>query len=114
MGAHRHNYERSTPVYKGTVMAPGTAPVYVVNGIGGSREGNTGGLDGSGPSWRVVGYDRKPNATVGNDGLFGYAIVTVTEDVLSYQQYIDDSSHPLDQFTISPRPASGVGNIHVQ
>lgn len=70
--AHAHNYERTTPVFNNIVMKPGTAPVYIVNGIGGSREGffllmpfflrlnlkqgNSGGFGGKGPSWRVKGW----------------------------------------------------------
>ena len=101
--AHRHNYERTTPVYNSTVMDEGTAPTYVLNGIGGSREGNSHGLDGPGPPWRAVAYDKAPNSTSSEETLFGYGLLTVTPKVLSYEEYLDDDSHPLDQFTLKPR-----------
>ena len=100
--AHRHNYERTTPVFNEVVMPPSEAPVYILNGIGGCREGNNGGLDSAGPAWRVIGYDRAPNST-GTENLFGYGILTVTNTTLSYQQYLDENSHPIDQFVIKPR-----------
>jgi len=40
--AHKHDYERTSPVYKGVVRPNGTAPIYIVNGVGGNREGTVG------------------------------------------------------------------------
>ena len=45
VSAHRHNYERSTPVFLNKVMPNSSAPVYIVNGIGGCREGNSPGME---------------------------------------------------------------------
>lgn len=44
INAHMHSYERTWPVYAGTPLARDysspAAPVYIVNGAGGNREGN--------------------------------------------------------------------------
>ncbi len=100
--AHAHNYERSTPVFNNVVMKPMTAPVYIVNGIGGSREGNSGGFGGKGPAWRVKGWAREPNHS--SEHLFGYGLLTISSPTtLRFQIYSDADSLPIDDFEISPR-----------
>ena len=55
MTAHEHNYQRTWPVYKGTVTNTSydnpSAPTYVVNGAGGNREGETMGFHSPLPPW---------------------------------------------------------------
>ncbi len=99
--AHAHNYERSTPVFNNQVMPASTAPVYVVNGIGGCREGNTGHFGSPAPAWRAVGFARQPSAP--SDALFGYGILSVTASRLRFQMYSDNEAQPIDDFSISPR-----------
>ncbi len=94
--------ERSTPVYNGTVEAAGAAPVYIVNGIGGCREGDSQGMDREHPAWRVVGYDRKPD-TAQDNNLFGFGVLTINATALSWTMYADDIDTPIDVFTMAPR-----------
>jgi hypothetical protein len=99
--AHRHNYERTTPVYQEQVMAASTAPVYVVNGIGGSRELDNGRFDPSKrPAWRVIGLTR--NGTNAAE-LFGYGVLSISQTELNWEMYSDNSTVAIDQFTIKPR-----------
>lgn len=92
--------ERSTPVYNQTVMPAGAAPVYVVNGIGGCREGNVGGFHTPGPAWRVVGINGLPGNPAHN--MFGFGILSVNATSLHYQIFSDDTGI-FDEFTLSPR-----------
>lgn len=53
LAGHCHNYERTYPVYNGqfsTSYASPNAPVYIVNGAGGNREGISGFADPQ-PAW---------------------------------------------------------------
>jgi len=54
INAHVHDYERTAPVWRGTVFPAGKAPVYIVNGIAGNREGLQGWGKGPFPSWSLV------------------------------------------------------------
>jgi len=51
--AHKHGYERTTPLYNDTVKPEGKAPVYIVNGAGGNREG-TAAFPAIVPAWAVI------------------------------------------------------------
>ena len=48
---HRHSYSRTTSIYQSKVMPPGSAPVYVVCGVGGSKEGPSGGFPPTPQPW---------------------------------------------------------------
>jgi len=93
LGAHKHNYERFYPMYKGvpvkTYNNPNT-PVYVINGAGGNREGfahvSPPFLDGS-----VSFYTE-----------WGYAIMTFYNDtVMDYSFYNATSNTLLDNFVLT-------------
>lgn len=98
--AHVHAYERSTPVFQAQVMPPGAAPVYIVNGIAGCKEGNSGDYKTPGPAWRVKGYSRQPGTS---QGLFGFGILSLLNSTQMRFQLFTDESTILDDFTISPR-----------
>jgi len=76
--AHMHNYERTIPLYQG-VGHPGyknaLAPVYVVNGAAGCREGLSG-FDQNVPSWSAVRVHDN-----------GYALMDVTMNTLTWKFY---------------------------
>lgn len=72
LASHMHGYERSQPVAKGRVT-PG-APVHIVNGAGGNREGNDN-PKGDAP-WSAPGA---------HTGAFGYGLMTITPASLQYQ-----------------------------
>ncbi len=89
--AHMHGYERSWPLKDGVVVAQNytnpTAPVYVVNGAGGNREGNT--LP-RGEAWTAF---RTQDV--------GYARLTVTSASLEYEFVDAANGTTLDAFTIT-------------
>lgn len=113
---HAHNYEvvcvdragwfadarvqRTTPVYKGAVMAPRTAPTYIVNGISGCREGTMDNFPQPGPPWRAKGVASLP----GNPAheMFGYGLLSANATSLSFRIFSDDTGI-FDQITIEPR-----------
>ena len=71
LGSHMHGYERTRPIKAGAPL-PGNgtnavgAPVYIVNGAGGNREGNE---DPKGDApWSVPGA---------HSGAFGYGLITL-------------------------------------
>jgi hypothetical protein len=95
--------ERSTPVFNSTVQPAGSAPVYIVNGIGGCREGNSGGIEPqNAPAWRVVGYERDPGTTQDNN-LFGFGVLSINATALTWTMFADDIVAPIDVFTMAPR-----------
>ena len=58
ISGHVHAYQRSHPVYKGEVAADGSkAPVYVVLGDGGNREGHALGYATPQPAWSAYKND---------------------------------------------------------
>ncbi len=93
---HAHNYERSTPVYRNTVYGPGEAPVYVVNGFAGSREGDL--LGGFSPvPWRVVGVTGTNTTPI-----YGYAVLSATADMLQFEVFSDHvASGLVDSFVMA-------------
>ena len=90
-------------MYNGTVQKPGAAPVYIVNGIGGCREGNSLGIDpNTAPPWRVVGYERLPGSSE-NNNLFGFGLFHIEATALTWTMYSDNMTTPIDSFTMTPR-----------
>eukprot|EP01139_Manchomonas_bermudensis_P005261 Amastigsp_a174867_84.p1 type:complete len:515 gc:universal Amastigsp_a174867_84:1679-135(-) len=91
--AHRHNYERMYQIWNNTLVSSSyanpTAPVYVVNGVGGSKEG----LDGFStptPDWSAVRLSE-----------YGYALMTFNASALEWAYYSAASNELLDSFTIT-------------
>lgn len=90
---HVHNYERSLPQYRGKFNSSYTnpnAPVYVVNGAGGNREG-TNGFSGPNPAgWPFRLAD------------WGYGIITISNSSSLQWQFFTSSDMQLkDSFTLS-------------
>jgi len=97
--AHEHDYERSWPTAKGMptqhhYQSP-TAPVYVVNGAGGNREGNE--LPPGDQPWSA-------NATSGlsaQTANISYGILIIQAGELQYTQIDSASNGVLDTFTVT-------------
>jgi hypothetical protein len=92
LSAHRHNYERLYPVYQGvpekTYDKP-RAPVHIINGCGGNREG-----------FAHVSPPFLP-ATVTYHENWGYGMITVYNDtVLEYEFHDAASGSLLDSFVL--------------
>lgn len=90
--AHEHSYERTWPTYNATVTATDysspTAPVYVVQGAGGNREGND--LPAGGTPWSAF-----------RSSSVGYAVVEVPgPESLTYTFFLANGT-ALDTFTIT-------------
>lgn len=95
LGAHMHGYERTLPVKDGIVVANGTAPVYIVNGAGGNREGND---DPKGDApWSAPGA---------HSGVFGYGLMTFVSgppgaSTMEYQFIESATGNTLDSVTLT-------------
>lgn len=93
--AHVHDYERSYPVINSTKMQSDftspSAPVYIVQGASGNREGNTG-FPADMPEW---------NANSCAD--IGYGLMTVDKSEISWSFYTVNStgSYFHDSFTMT-------------
>lgn len=90
--AHEHSYERSWPTFNGTVTATDyvspAAPVYVVQGAGGNREGND--MPAGGTPWSAF-----------QSSSVGYAVIEVPgPETLTYTFFLANAT-ALDTFTIS-------------
>jgi 3',5'-cyclic AMP phosphodiesterase CpdA len=78
LGGHVHCYERTTPMYKAKkVDSIMDAPVYIVQGASGNREGNKGGF--SPP-------DQLPDWSAGRSTDVGYGMLTVDNKVAEGQK----------------------------
>eukprot|EP00180_Rhodochaete_pulchella_P002649 Plantae.Rhodophyta-Rhodochaete_pulchella.ctg40993.p1 GENE.Plantae.Rhodophyta-Rhodochaete_pulchella.ctg40993~~Plantae.Rhodophyta-Rhodochaete_pulchella.ctg40993.p1 ORF type:complete len:174 (+),score=13.66 Plantae.Rhodophyta-Rhodochaete_pulchella.ctg40993:44-523(+) len=91
---HEHDMERSWPTYKGEPVAHNysdpSAPVYVVNGAGGNREGNSCGSGCGTPSWSAwTTQDR------------GYGLVTVSGPKQLEYAFVATNGTVLDSLTIT-------------
>ena len=83
LGAHMHGYERTQAVLAGKVVTAATngsttyvaagAPVYIVNGAGGNREGNEN--PSGAEAWSVPGA---------HTGAIGFGVLSVTFDRMDY------------------------------
>lgn len=102
--SHVHGYERTWPMYRDqpvqTSYDSPAAPVYIVNGAGGNREGNSqppGGLPWCPPA---SGRNRPQSSAVG----FGYMVLE--GGTLRYQQYVGNVTGPatlLDDWQINKK-----------
>mmetsp|Transcript_18328 Transcript_18328/g.70799 ORF Transcript_18328/g.70799 Transcript_18328/m.70799 type:complete len:531 (+) Transcript_18328:49-1641(+) len=92
--AHVHDYERTLPVYNGTVTNTNydnpSAPTYVVAGTGGNREGTTGDYPADPPAWSQF-YSTK----------LGFGHITLTANSLHWQYYDTYDGQYIDEFTIT-------------
>lgn len=90
INAHEHGYERSLPLKNGKVVSPNyndaPAPVYVVNGAGGNREGNE--RPGGAP-WSVY-----------QTAEIGFAVITAAGRSLTYA-FNAANGTTLDSFTMT-------------
>ena len=99
---HEHDYERSWPTAKGQPTqkdySSPTAPVYVVNGAGGNREKNDHppGDQPWAPKAAEVGHGFTPQSRN-----VSFAIITISGDVLSYEQIDSESGSTIDAFKIT-------------
>lgn len=89
--AHMHNYERTTPLYKSQAQPEGSAPVYIVNGAAGCREGLSSFADNP-PAW---------SASRIHD--MGYGLMSVTMDSLSWKFYISADNSVADSFVLTKK-----------
>ena len=89
--AHEHGYERLFPTANGTVTSTNysdpAAPVYIVQGAGGNREGNEK-PSGAAP-WSAF-----------QSGTIGFATITIADLDLTYSFLAADGT-PIDTFTIT-------------
>ena len=101
LGSHMHGYERTAAIRNGTaVPSNGTAstgaPVYIVNGAGGNREGNDN-PKGDAP-WSAPGA---------HSGSFGYGLLTIVAAAapgassLQYQFVESATGAVLDSMTLT-------------
>eukprot|EP01090_Pellita_catalonica_P014122 TRINITY_DN3520_c0_g1_i1.p1 TRINITY_DN3520_c0_g1~~TRINITY_DN3520_c0_g1_i1.p1 ORF type:complete len:286 (+),score=41.25 TRINITY_DN3520_c0_g1_i1:593-1450(+) len=92
MQAHVHNYERSYPVYQGKVTSKSydnpSAPVYVVNGAAGCREG-------------LASFSPPPPFSAVQLKMFGFAELEITPQSLHYSFIADSAGKVADSFTIT-------------
>ena len=88
--AHEHGYQRSLPLKNGVVQSSNysdaPAPVYVVNGAGGNREGNE--RPGS-AAWSVF-----------ESGEIGFAVITAAGRSLTYA-FLAANGTALDSFVLT-------------
>lgn len=94
LAGHLHNYERSWPVFNGTLTAKGyanpKAPVHVVVGMAGDIEGLTDKWLQA-PTWRAV-----------KSAQLGYASLTFQDpETMHFSYVLSDSGEIADRFTIA-------------
>jgi len=90
--AHKHNYERTYPVYKGKVMSTSyedpSAPVYFVVGTGGKSKDD---------SW----LDPLPDWSVSQVDKYGYMLLSAPDAYTLETVFISKSYNPYDNVTIT-------------
>lgn len=94
---HQHNYQRTAPVFQGSIMGPGKAPVYVVNGMAGSREGDSFGFEQPRPPWLVKALTGAST----QQPLFGFSVVTINATCLhmvAVADSVDQQGEIVDEF----------------
>jgi 3',5'-cyclic AMP phosphodiesterase CpdA len=91
---HVHSYERLFPTYNGTAVSKSyvspTAPVYILQGASGNREGNKGSYPAELPDFSAA------HATD-----VGYGLMTVSSSKIDWKFYSSATEQELDCFTIS-------------
>lgn len=89
---HEHDMERSWPTYKGTPTAMNysspSAPVYVVNGAGGNREGNS-------------HFESTNPWSAWSSGETGYGMLRVSSSSALSYDFVASNGTVLDSFTIT-------------
>lgn len=88
VAGHVHQYERTTPVYDATVVAPGEAPVYLVVGNAGDIEGLT------------KKFEAKPPWAVSRAIVLGWARITATAAELAVEHVASVDGTVLDAFSL--------------
>lgn len=95
--AHKHNYERTLPVYQENHIASNYTnspfPVYIVNGAGGNREGTSGwpSSNWTPPSWSAFRYSE-----------WGYGVIDIASpSELNWTFYNSETNDLVDQFTMT-------------
>lgn len=100
VAGHVHDYERSLPIRHGAAVSDNytrpAAPVYVIDGAGGNREG----LQKS-----VVPEPWAPRSHPFNGVDVSYGVATVAGCSLRWQQFAAGNNSVLDDFTITKCPA---------
>lgn len=103
---HVHDYERTVPVYKGKIMSPALkgvgesnyyAPIYILQGSSGNREGNKG--DGSWPDASDL-----PEWSAAHSGDIGYGILRVQQGSnpsMEWTFYRSEDNEMQDQATLA-------------
>ncbi len=98
---HVHEYERTLPVYQNKVVSKDlsstsyTAPIYILQGASGNREGNKGDFpQENAPAW-----------SVSNSGKIGYGIMTIdnaeaSRPTMHWSFRQSDTNDELDSFTL--------------
>jgi len=97
--AHMHNMQRTWPTTLGVPVqfdydSP-TAPVYVVNGAAGNREGQS-------RHWK----DPLPPWLAWKSEEYGYSHLTISPNALTFQFIADATGEVIDQFIITKQPES--------
>jgi len=91
IGAHKHNYERSYPVYQTIPTAYDyenpNAPVYFVTGVGG-RDKNS-------------DFDSPPDWNAHQDDKYGYLLISAADEYSMQMSYISKSFKVHDDATIT-------------
>eukprot|EP00163_Fabomonas_tropica_P001030 TRINITY_DN10778_c0_g2_i2.p1 TRINITY_DN10778_c0_g2~~TRINITY_DN10778_c0_g2_i2.p1 ORF type:complete len:605 (-),score=104.81 TRINITY_DN10778_c0_g2_i2:139-1953(-) len=95
ISGHRHDYERTYPVYGGQVPSQSyqypTAPVYVVNGASGCKEFLNGNFTTPGPTWAATRMS-----------VFGNGLLTFTNASQLTWSYVEDATgNTIDSFTLT-------------
>jgi len=93
MGAHQHDYERSWPTYKSLPVSNNytnpKAPVYVLNGAGGNREGFTGNYIQPMPSYMAFRNEE-----------YGYSQLALVNATLNWRFYANKGDALHDEITL--------------
>ena len=98
LSGHVHAYQRSFPVYKNEVTTMSydspDAPVYVMQGASGNREGNKGSYPD--PS-------ELPDWSASTSVEIGYGVMSISATELSWEFHSSATAEVLDQFVITKR-----------
>jgi hypothetical protein len=109
---HVHDYERTFPMYNWTVVstsyADPAAPVYVVQGASGNREGNDHNWPSNMPAWSAahssaIGFATMLALNISYSLSNRFGLMSISRSSLFFQFYQADPVNPilLDKFTIT-------------
>lgn len=88
---HIHSYERTYPVYKNQIYEVGQAPIHVMQGASGNREGNKGGYG------TLQAYSAAHSVDIG----YGIMSVSIDGKMLDFGFYNSKTNEKLDTFSIN-------------